>query len=495
MSPRNEIRARASRSCGNCRAVKRRCDRQSPHCGQCIRLGEECPGYRDEWDLVFRDQTDKTIKRSKAKRTKSASNDSPPPTQHLSPTTQCLSPSIDEIGVNYFLCNFVIGGQSSSRGCLNYIPTVYRADGDSPTLVASMAAVGLVALANTTQQPELASHARAKYAEAIRNVNIALESPIESVKDSTLMSVISLGVFEHVSDYESWVRHVQGAAALVVARGKRQFSSPITILMFNQVRADLVLACVHGAKPFPEDVLELQEEAAKHADTSSTFWFMGVLGTRCANLLMSVRKNKFTGGIPWSELLDEASVIERDFQYILGVLVIQEPYTTTRDSDGDPSMIYNGRFDLYRDSWAIRLWNNLRSLRMIVCEISYFLLNKFLATDLAPAVRENMKLELQKTLETLSRMADDILATVPQASEFLSSASGSRRSVGFSFQRSVPGGYMLTWGLYMVGKCPVTTSETRKWVIRRLQNIGKDTGISVALQLVEHIENIDQLAG
>ncbi|CAL5865914.1 uncharacterized protein PFLUO_LOCUS120 [Penicillium psychrofluorescens] len=486
MSPRSVSRGRVSRSCGNCRAIKRRCDRQSPHCGQCIRLGENCPGYRDEWDLVFRDQTGQTIKRSMERRAKSAANDSPPP-------ARSLSPSIDEIGVNYFLSNFVMGGQSSSRGCLNYVPTAYRADGEPPMLVASMAAVGLVALANSTQHPEMARHARAKYSEAICNVNTALESPIESIKDSTLMSVISLGVFEHVSEYDSWVRHVQGAAALVVARGKGQFSSPITIRMFNQVRADLVLACVHGEKPFPEDMLELQEEAAKHTDTSSSFWHMGVLSTQCANLLMSVRKNKITGENPWSKLLDEASMIERDFQYLLGVLATQEPYTTTGESDGDPNMIYNGRFDLYRDSWAIRLWNNLRSLRMIVCEILCFLLNKVLATDLAPAVREHMKLKLQKTLETLSKLANDILATVPQASESLSSVSGSPSSAGI--YGSVPGGYMLTWCLYMVGKCPVTTSETRKWVIRRLQNIGRDTGISIALQLVEHIVKIDQWAG
>ncbi|KAJ5997785.1 hypothetical protein N7522_009445 [Penicillium canescens] len=61
--------------------------------------------------------------------------------------------------------------------------------------------------------------------------NIALVSPVEAVKDSTLMSVISLGVFEHVSNFESWVRHVKGAAALVIARGKSQFSSPTAILM------------------------------------------------------------------------------------------------------------------------------------------------------------------------------------------------------------------------------------------------------------------------
>ncbi|KAJ5591672.1 uncharacterized protein N7459_002041 [Penicillium hispanicum] len=75
-------RGRISRSCAKCRAAKRRCDQRLPHCGQCIRAHEDCPGYRDEWELVFRDQTDHTIKRSKEKRAKRATSAE---TDHSSP--------------------------------------------------------------------------------------------------------------------------------------------------------------------------------------------------------------------------------------------------------------------------------------------------------------------------------------------------------------------------------------------------------------------------
>lgn len=356
-----------------------------------------------------------------------------------------------------------------------------------------MAAIGLVALANSTQQPELACHARAKYVQAIRNVNTALASPIESVKDSTLMSVISLGVFENVSGWDSWVRHVRGAAALVVSRGKNQFSSPISILMFNQVRTDLVIACFRGAKPFPAEMLELQEEAAKHTDTSTSWWFMGVLGARCAKLFMSIKENKITEETSWSELLNEATVLEGDFEHLARLLAVQEPYTTTRASDGELNTIYNGLYTVYKDSWAIRLWANLRTLQMVTCEITRFILINILAKkDLALAVREHMGLELQKTLQTLSNLGDNILAIVPQALEFITSAPEPCPSIGLSFQGSVSGGYLLTWALYMVGKCAATKTENRNWVIRLLQDIGRNTGISVALHLVEEIIKINQ---
>ena len=459
------------------------CDHQVPQCGQCIRQRVKCRGYRDEWDLVFRDQTVQTINRTLQMRANSA----------LVPAGNSLRPSVEDIGVNYFFHNFIVGSRSSSRGCLNYIPSVHHAGSHDSTLAASMAAVGLAALASSRQQLELASHARAKYSEAVRRVNAALTSPVDYAKDSTLMSVISLGVFEQVCEYRSWMIHAQGAAALVVARGKGQFSKPIAIHMFNQVRADLMIACIHAKKPFPEDMLALQQEASKHAEASSPFWFLGELGTRCANLYMSVIEPKRKGELSWTELLSRANLLERDFSDLVSLLVVQEPYTTVRGSVGDPNAVYNGRYDLYSDLWAVRLWNNWRSLRMIVCRIRCFLFNKVLDTDgLASATLHNMEPGLQETLQILSRLGDDILATVPQTLQFLNPASDPSPSADPSLHDSVSGGYMLTWALSMVGKSPTASSETRAWVIQRLQDIGRRNGVSIALQAIDEIMEMDQ---
>ncbi|KAH8681792.1 hypothetical protein BX600DRAFT_31457 [Xylariales sp. PMI_506] len=490
MQPKNAIRARASRSCGNCRTIKRRCDQKFPYCGQCTRTREQCPGYRDDWDLVFRDQTNHTIKRSKerkAKREPAATEPKP----WLPPICGDLGPSLDAIGVHYFLHNFVIGGQFPSRGFLNYIPTVLFVEGEHPTLVASIAAVGLVALASSIQQPELVSHARIKYAEAIRNVNTALASPTESIKDSTLMSVISLGVFEHVSNFESWVRHVQGAAALVVARGESQFTNPAAILMFNQVRADMVIACLHMGQPFPDNLCKLQDEAAKHPYASSTFWQIGVMAIRCVNLLWGVTRSQRENSS--TTLLGEATALQHDFQKTLGDLALQEPYTTIHQSGGNPDLIYNGRVDLYQSSWAIRLWNNTRNIQIIICQILCYLLKQTLTTDLNPGARAHRDSSLQQTMQILSDLGDDMLATVPQALGYVSSASVFHPSSNLSFQPSVPGGYMMTWCLYLVGKSPATTKKTRKWIIRRLQDIGQSAGLALALQLNEDLLKIDQL--
>jgi hypothetical protein len=480
------------------------CDQQRPQCGQCVRACEKCTGYRDEWDLVFRDQTNHTIKLSKKKAAKKAASNKAVTEvihQHLSsppPIFYGIGPSLSEIGLNYFLHDFVSGGRSPSRGYLNYIPAAYSADAEHPTLVTSMAAVGLVALA--AQQPELASHARAKYSQAIRYVNSALASPVEAVKDSTLMSVISLGVFEHVSNFESWVRHVKGAAALVIVRGKSQFSSPAAILMFNQVRADMTAACLQSTLPFPDDMRELQEEAAKHADASSAFWLLGVLATRCATLFADVAKNNrvthASDFIPWSHFLEEVIALQNDFQQALALLAIQEPYTTVLESSQvRGSVIHNGRYDLYETSWAIRLWNNSRTVEIIVYEIACWLINKILTTYPAQPAQDylNLKLKLHELLQIMSQRGGDILASVPQGLGLVS-VPENQTSVDSPSHTCVSGGYMLIWSLYTVGKSPVVDDETQQWIIKQLKGISKSSGIAMALQLAQDMVKIDLMA-
>lgn len=170
----NVLRGRASNNCGNCRAVKRR------GCGVPYFLlvflrfvkAHVVPLYSAAYDVPIVDNVFDCAKsapgiemsgishsvvpwpiqpyhqRSSEKRSQSRvvrTNAWPRPTREYR-----FSLTVDEIGINLFLCNFVIGAQSPSRGRLNYVPTVRRADGEYPKFVANIAAVGLVALANPT---------------------------------------------------------------------------------------------------------------------------------------------------------------------------------------------------------------------------------------------------------------------------------------------------------------------------------------------------------
>ncbi|OHW89942.1 C6 finger domain-containing protein [Colletotrichum incanum] len=57
-----------SKGCSSCRERKIRCDQKEPGCGQCEKRQQQCPGYRNLVDLMFRDESSHVIK--KAARTK-----------------------------------------------------------------------------------------------------------------------------------------------------------------------------------------------------------------------------------------------------------------------------------------------------------------------------------------------------------------------------------------------------------------------------------------
>ncbi|KAI3024119.1 hypothetical protein CBS147347_6342 [Aspergillus niger] len=105
-----------------------------------------------------------------------------------------------------------------------------------------------------------------------------------------------------------------------------------------------------------------------------------------------------------------------------------------------------------------------------------------------------LEAKFQETIQIMTSLGEDMLATVPQMLGYVSLIGGQHISYNSTSTASVPGGYSLIWTLYMVGKSPVTKRKFRKWVIRHLQEIGQNAGFAMALQLLEGVMKIDQLS-
>ncbi|KAJ3530021.1 hypothetical protein NM208_g9507 [Fusarium decemcellulare] len=65
-----------SKDCHLCRSRRVKCDLGRPSCQRCIKYGAECPGYRDEHELVFRNANPTTIKKRKKKAQQSTREES-----------------------------------------------------------------------------------------------------------------------------------------------------------------------------------------------------------------------------------------------------------------------------------------------------------------------------------------------------------------------------------------------------------------------------------
>lgn len=63
-----------SKGCGICRLRKIKCDQARPACGECIRKNRECPGYRDELSLMFRDETESVLRKARSSQSSSTAS-------------------------------------------------------------------------------------------------------------------------------------------------------------------------------------------------------------------------------------------------------------------------------------------------------------------------------------------------------------------------------------------------------------------------------------
>lgn len=165
--------------------------------------------------MVFRDETKKVVRKAKAAKTQDRGSSSAMTTPNkgvnlfesstmaadvaVDLTTQAqnqiairnLSTSIDDQSTCFFFNHF-----SHSNARLNFLPAVYGQLTPSSPLVKIVTSIGMAALANRVESPELVFAARQKQTSVLRAINFALQDREEARTDSTLVTVLLLGIFE-----------------------------------------------------------------------------------------------------------------------------------------------------------------------------------------------------------------------------------------------------------------------------------------------------------
>lgn len=234
-----------SKACEKCRQRKIRCDQNPNGCNQCAVIPQTCPGYRNRLDLLFRNQTDaitETVRHSKLKsqpkrkmdhngkvrRTSVSSLSTVKPftllgkqklfeavTRASATPVDSLPLSLGDLGVCYFMDRFVLGMAGSVQQYMHtFVSIAYKSD---QQLLACMQAVGLAALSNIELSFSLMISAHQYYGIALRLTNSALQFRADAIKDSTVLAVMTLSLWENVTgrtlqSLTAWRNHVNGIA-------------------------------------------------------------------------------------------------------------------------------------------------------------------------------------------------------------------------------------------------------------------------------------------
>ena len=186
------------------------CDLVQPSCSQCRRANRICAGYRDQLDLVFRDQSDvvahkvqqassgvgKYPKRAAPTRYKVWARSGPLERVQIAvaPAKPINVPHVDQ-AAGFFFKTYDSEAAESVKGVYKYIPYLCD-DFQGSALSSVITALGLAGLSRYGNAPDIMSLATSNYHTALRQTRADLQDPVAVKTDQTLLSVYLLGLYE-----------------------------------------------------------------------------------------------------------------------------------------------------------------------------------------------------------------------------------------------------------------------------------------------------------
>jgi len=145
---------------------------------------------------------------------------------------------------------------------------MYRQDAINDTLTACLIATGLANYAIRTKSSQMMGLARKKHAAALHKLNTALKHPTVALKDTILVSIMVLGVFEALAglgqlSLKGWIEHINGCMAMLKLRGRAQLSNPVSIEIFIHVSGHLQLSCMQREVPMDPKLVSMAQRTSR----------------------------------------------------------------------------------------------------------------------------------------------------------------------------------------------------------------------------------------
>ncbi|KAH6711136.1 hypothetical protein DL95DRAFT_419426 [Leptodontidium sp. 2 PMI_412] len=524
-----------SGGCHACRERKTKCDQVPEGCTQCKRAKRKCPGYRVPGDLIFRNESSNVIRKFKAKEAKekqAATLKASPPQSVVAVGSSSsavdddwdisdgsleiiqredaplsvfsLAPTIEERATGFFVANFVLGMSGPSKGYLDYLTDVTRTQVLDDGLLSSMRAVGLAGYAHSVHAPSLLKNARYEYYRALKATNAALRDPVDVKKDTTLLSIMILGIFETItgskqSSLKDWAQHINGAAAVIKLRGPDQILTPTGRRMMITVTSSLLITCIYRGVPLPKHMQDYMEDALRLVENPDPSFRVQEMMMRFANLRSDILHKRLT---------DPRKILSRALE-LDGVLlnISSNPppgwayeviYTDTY-----ADIVYNGQYHLYYDYWMAQIWNALRILRIMLNETMRTVLLAGFSSKPPVFTETQHTAQFQVSTDVIYSLQADILYSVPQHLNIFPEPAGFRDH-GIASVRlhkvmeefagvRMSGGSFLIWPLWFVGVVDVATDEMKGFVVRNLKNIAVTMGIQQAAVLARIVEEQSEI--
>ncbi|KAI1656063.1 hypothetical protein F4813DRAFT_391046 [Daldinia decipiens] len=514
-----------SKGCQMCRTRRIKCDETKPTCNQCTKSRRQCPGYKDEFDLIFRNETQATERRARKAGNKGsavktgkpdstsgdmrvslvfANSTKPPIKQAL---IRPLNIPIEQQASCSFVSNFVlIPGEGNGRAFMDFIIPLLK-ENSQGHLQNAFNACSMAFLNNRGGVcSRFSDRALYEYTKALNGTNAALRNPETQLADTTLAAVLLLGLFESITAKQigmlNWGSHTEGAIQLVKARGKKQLKTKTGLGLFIAVRTQMIIHSLTagttptmGAEWWIDDAIRDKTAASCHRLMIK----LGEYRAEVTRLMNSMARTPDNVEI-MTDMLRRIQTVDQEVVAWMRNVPEDWKFRTVTWEDHVPNGDYSkaevfpGRVDVYHDFYITSVWNTSRTARLILASLVVRC-----AAWICSPVDYRTTPEYATAARTCAETITDIIASVPyqlgwrpsknnpshhhhhhhqnqqqqqqQQSGFLCGEENSPKALA---------GYFLTWPLICLHSQDYTTDAQRAWIHGRLRFIGDELGVKYA---------------
>lgn len=407
---------------------------------------------------------------------------------------QSLALSVDLQARDAFFAYYV----TSTSKCWDFLKRFYHPTDTPDHLTLAIEAVSLAYLWHQVYSEAALANARKRYVLALRMTNKALKTSKDAAKDTTLLAVLLLDLFEKITDSrpqnnKSWKSHVDGALALVNVRGLEKFQDPTEFRVLVRLSTNYLISCVASASPVPDELIAIRTYAGKHLEVQDPKWRLSDLMILYANLLSDIRRSSLSD----NECIVRCGELDLKLRALdLDMPPPWQPSTTSLDTDSERT--FDLHFDSYADRNVTQARNVLRCVRILLNE-SPIELHSVSTAD------EKQFSSIEIGYHNIETLAGEISASVPQ---YVDCDGTARKKLAATETAKIPDRrsehphtpnhlldcYTLLFPLYVTGQSKFAPDNIRPWIIKQLHYVGEHFCIrnaKVVAQILELEENIN----
>lgn len=281
-------------------------------------------------------------------------------------------------------------------------------------LLISMQALGAASLALKVSGQAVENEALKLYLNAVKQLNLALQSPNDATKDSTLISVLILGFYEMTlgSDWHSmqqWASHVRGTVALLELRGPDQMRTTNGRVLFLQISAAISLECARHSARIPEVIHTMIAECAGYIeDRQDPLWLAQTASFQAMDLFSDVMSGRVTDP---AFMLAAAEECDQRLRMVFADTTPMWFFEVVSSPELNEYPSFTPYFHMYSCSLAAQIWNSVRSLRILMQQIMIWALSKHMNCE---PVTVKAQARIESCKDVSKQMQMDILATIQQ---------------------------------------------------------------------------------